>query len=94
MKSRSKECKEFDDRKKHYPKREVGFVDNIIIGFTVAIANVTDSEQCNGQANAAVLVAGDDINAELENDTRINVNVDAGAGADDGAPDLYTPERR
>lgn len=86
MKFRSKDC---DDRKKHHFKREAGVVDNNIVGFAVAIANVTDSEECNAQANAAVFVAGDDINAELENDSRVDVEVEADEGAD-----LYTPVKK
>ncbi|HBS61065.1 MAG TPA: hypothetical protein DEA44_17600 [Firmicutes bacterium] len=86
MKLKSKGC---SDHKKHNFKREAGVVDNNIVGFAVAIANVTDAEECNAQANAAVFVAGDDIHAELENDSRVDVDVDAD---EDGAD--FTPMKK
>lgn len=77
-----------DDHKKH--KKEVGVVDNNIVGFAIAIANVTDSEECNAQANAAVFIAGDDIYAELENETEVEVEVEV----DDDDADLNTSTKK
>lgn len=88
MKIRSKRC---DGHEKHHAKREAGVADNNIVGFAVAIANVTDSDECNAQANAAVFVAGDDIKAELENESEVNVEVEADDNDNDNAAGEYTP---
>jgi hypothetical protein len=60
-----------DDKEKKYGKKcGDGIARSNIVGFAVALANVTDADYSNAQANAAVLVAGDDINAKFENDVQ------------------------
>jgi hypothetical protein len=75
MRSKSKgfEPKKDDGYQKEYECCEYGYgiYDSNIVGFAVAIANVTDADFCNAQANAAVLVAGDDIDAKFENETQV-----------------------
>lgn len=69
MKCKPRDC---DDKKKHdWKKEDYGIFDCNIVGFAVALANVVDSHYSNAQANAAVLVAGDDINAKFENHTQV-----------------------
>ena len=45
-----------------------------IVGFAVALANVTDADQSNAQTNAAFLVAGDDLCAKFENEAQVQDN--------------------
>lgn len=60
-----------DDKEKKFGKKfGDGIARSNIVGFAVALANVTEAYYSNAQANAAILVAGDDINAKLENDVQ------------------------
>jgi hypothetical protein len=61
-----------DDKAKKCDKNYgSGIYNSNVVGFAVALANVTDADHSNAQANAAVLVAGRDIDAEFENETQL-----------------------
>jgi len=48
-----------------------GIENTNVVSFAVSIANVTDADESQAQSNAAVIVAGGDVDSEQDNKIRL-----------------------
>jgi len=53
-----------------------GIENTNVVSFAVSIANVTDADECTAQSNAAVIVAGGDVDSKQDNKVKIKEEED------------------